>query len=369
MRSIHWVMVLAGCVAIGFWIGRGLHSDAPPAVEPAMADEAVLSARDDLSAAERRTIELFSKSRGAIVNIATTGRELNVFTRQVREVQRGVGSGFVWDDKGHIVTNFHVVAGASSAYVTFEDQSQYGARLVGVSPDHDLAVLRIEAHSRDIEALPIGRSANLLVGQHVYAIGNPYGLDHTLTRGLISALDRQITSVSGRPIEGAIQTDAAINPGNSGGPLLDSAGRVIGVNTVIYSPSGASAGIGFAVPIDTVSRVVPQLIAKGKYQPPVIGIETHDRISASLLRNQRVKGVLVLHVRPGSAAQRAGLVATRRDDRGRIVLGDVITAIEGKPIANSNDLFLALEQHEPGDTVEVNLYLRGEQRTVELTLE
>ncbi|MBI4422408.1 MAG: trypsin-like peptidase domain-containing protein, partial [Elusimicrobia bacterium] len=228
--------------------------------------------RGDLSASERATMELFQRSNASVAYITSMVVRRDVFSLNILEIPRGAGSGFIWDDQGHVVTNFHVIEGASSAEVTLADHSKWSAKLVGVAPEKDLAVLRIEAPAARLRPIPIGSSRDLQVGQSVYAIGNPFGLDQTLTTGVISALGREIHSASGHPIQGVIQTDAAINPGNSGGPLLDSSGRLIGVNTAIASPSGAFAGVGFAVPVDTVNRFVPQLIAFGKITRPGLGV-------------------------------------------------------------------------------------------------
>ena len=225
----------------------------------------VVTPRGDLANFEKTTIELFQNASPSVVYLTTRSRVANPFSMRAVEVEAGSGSGFMWDEQGHIVTNFHVLQEASSARVVMWDQSSYEATLVGGSPDHDLAVLRIAAPPEKLRPVPIGESASLLVGQAVYAIGNPFGLNQTLTTGVLSAKSRIIQSPTGRSIEDVIQIDAAINPGNSGGPLLDSAGRLIGVNTAIYSPSGASAGVGFTIPVDTVNRVVPQIIANGHY--------------------------------------------------------------------------------------------------------
>lgn len=321
-----------------------------------------------LTQAERRTIRLFQDASPAIVNINTLATRIDFWTRSVREVPQGSGSGFLWDGAGHIVTNYHVIRGANSAQVILQDQSRHNAKLVGVSPDHDLAVLKIEDVPEVIRPLPLGMSENLLVGQSVYAIGNPFGLDHTLTTGIISALNRQIDSATGLPIEDVIQTDAAINPGNSGGPLLDSGGRVIGVNTAIYSPSGASAGIGFAIPIDTVKRVVPQIIQTGTYRRPSLGISVNQRVNRVILGQLGVSGVLVIEVKPGSPAEAAGLRPTRQAPDGRIHLGDIITQIDGQPISNTDDLFLYLEKKQPGDIVSLTLRRLDHDQTVEIEL-
>ncbi len=227
--------------------------------------------RGPLTAEEKANIALFESSKASVVYISTSERVLNFWTRNVMTVPRGTGSGFFWDDKGHIVTNLHVVNGAASANVRLADGRDYPAELVGLSEAHDIAVLKINIPSNPPAAIPVGTSADLQVGQKVFAIGNPFGLDWTLTTGIVSALDRSLTGDDGVVIQHLVQTDAAINPGNSGGPLLDSAGRLIGINTAIYSPSGASAGVGFAVPVDTVNRVVAQLIDTGHYAPPEPG--------------------------------------------------------------------------------------------------
>ena len=236
----------------------------------------------------------------------------------------------------------------------------------GVAPDKDLAVLRIDAPANRLQPIPIGTSKDLLVGQSVFAIGNPFGLDQSLTTGVISALGREIESVTRRPIQGVIQTDAAINPGNSGGPLLDSAGRLIGVNTAIYSPTGASAGIGFAIPVDTVNRIVPELIRYGKVVRPGIGVQIAEEQIADRLG---VKGVLVVDVVPGSAAARAGIRPTRREGSGRVRLGDVITAIDGKKVESPNELFLLLEKYKVGDSVAISLLREGKPVQTKVVLE
>jgi S1-C subfamily serine protease len=249
--------------------------------------------------------------------------------------------------------------------VTLGDQSNWRARVVGVAPDKDLAVLKIDAPADRLRPIPVGTSKDLQVGQSVYAIGNPFGLDQTLTTGVISALGREIESVTRRPIQGVIQIDAAINPGNSGGPLLDSAGRLIGVNAAIFSPSGTSAGIGFAIPVDTVNRIVPELIRYGKLTRPGMGVQIAEEQIAERLG---VKGVLVVDVVPGSAAAKAGIQPTRREESGRVRLGDVIVAIDGKKIESPNDLFLVLDNHHVGDSVNVSLLRDGKTVQSKVTL-
>ena len=258
----------------------------------------------------------------------------------------------IMDENGHIVTNFHVIQNAQAADVTLADRSTWKAKLVGYEADKDLAVLEIDAPKRLLRPIVVGTSADLEVGQKVFAIGNPFGFDHTLTTGVISGLGREIESVTGRPIQGVIQTDAAINPGNSGGPLLDSSGRLIGINTAIVSPSGAYAGIGFAVPVDFVNRMVPQIIKYGKVIKPVLGINIAED---QMVRYLGAQGVLVLNVTPGGPADKAGLRPTRRDARGRILLGDLIVSIDENPVGENKDLFRILDSHDIGDNVKLRV--------------
>jgi S1-C subfamily serine protease len=291
-----------------------------------------------------------------VVFITTRSLVRDFFTRNVYDVPRGTGSGFIWDDAGHVVTNLHVIRNASGgAVVTLADRREYTAQIVGFSQEHDLAVLKIDVPDRRPPPVPIGASADLKVGQTVLAIGNPFGLDYTLTTGVISALGRSIDNESGGTIENLIQTDAAINPGNSGGPLIDSAGRLIGINTAIVSPSGAYAGVGFAVPVDTVNRVVPNIIEHGRYVRPTIGISGDDLWSERLLSERGLNGVLILRVTPNSPAERAGLRATRVMDSGGIVLGDVIVAVDGRAVADMGELIGAFDEHSIGDTVTVTI--------------
>jgi S1-C subfamily serine protease len=322
-------------------------------------------ARGDLASDEQSTIELFERSRASVVFISTREQVRDIWTRNVFSVQRGTGSGFIWDDAGHVITNFHVIEGASGATVRLADGRDYQASLVGVSPAHDIAVLRIGVGlSERPPPVSVGTSTDLRVGQKVFAIGNPFGLDWTLTTGIVSALDRALQNDSGSTIEHLIQTDAAINPGNSGGPLLDSAGRLVGITTAIFSPSGASAGIGFAVPVDTVNRVVPQLIRDGRYIRPALGISIDEGINRRLVALTRTAGVFVLQVAPDSAAERAGLQAASIGSRGEFVAGDVITAVDGRDISSVADLLGRLDDHAVGDTVKLQV-LRGD-RTIEV---
>jgi S1-C subfamily serine protease len=325
-----------------------------------------VATRGPLTADEIANIDVFKRIGPSVVHITTLAAQRETFSRNVQQVPRGTGTGFVWDDSGHIVTNFHVIQGGSGARVTLADQSTFAAKLVGTFPDRDLAVLRIDAPRDKLPPIPIGSSRDLIVGQRVYAIGNPFGLDQTLTTGIVSALNREIDAFNDRVIRGVIQTDAAINPGNSGGPLLDSAGRLIGVNSQIASPSGASAGIGFAIPVDEVNRVVPRLIRDGRVVRPALGIaalpeSVHDALKLP-------KGVGILQVTSGGPAARAGVQPFRRGDQGSVVQGDVITAVDDKAVANLDDLLTQLEEHKPGDNVTLTLWRAGKARKQQVTL-
>ncbi len=328
------------------------------------AEPRAVAPRGDLAADEKTTIELFRRASPSVVFITTLTRQPTGFF-EIEEVPQGAGSGFVWDADGHVVTNFHVIQGASAARVALHDRSEWPATLVGVAPDQDLAVLRIRAPRSKLVPILVGTSRDLQVGQKVFAIGNPFGLDFTLTTGIVSALGRSIPALTGRRIDDVIQTDAAINPGNSGGPLLDSAGRLIGINTQIASPSGASAGVGFAVPVDTVNRVVPQLVAHGRVERPQLGISAGN---AQALRRAGVEGILVMSVAEGSPAARAGLRGTYRAEDGSLVLGDIVQAIDGQPIGSIDDLHAALEQHRPGDVVKLRVLRDGRPDDVEVKL-
>ena len=356
-----WLVVTA-CMAALMLLWQFL-----PALEgmfsPRQASERTVTARGELASDEKATIELFERSRDSVVYITTSQLVRDTWTRNVMAVPRGSGSGFIWDDAGHVVTNLHVIQGASQATVKLADGRDYQAALVGVSPAHDIAVLRIGVGFKRPPPVPVGTSADLKVGQKVFAIGNPFGLDWTLTTGIVSALDRSLPGEEGSaPIEHLIQTDAAINPGNSGGPLLDSAGRLIGINTAIYSPSGASAGIGFSVPVDTVMRVVPQLIRNGKYIRPALGVELDEGLNTRLTQGLGVEGVVVLRVMPGSAAHKAGIRGITQGADGRLAPGDIIVAIEGKPVDSVASLSARLDDFKVGDTVAVEV-LRGGSRT------
>jgi S1-C subfamily serine protease len=321
-----------------------------------------------LAADERATIEVFQAASPSVAYIATTAPLLSPWTRNLTEVRRGTGSGVVWDRDGHIVTNWHVIEEARSARVGLADGRSYNAQFVGASAEHDLAVLRIGASAARLQPAMIGSSADLRVGQKVLAIGNPFGFDYSLTTGVVSALDRTILSEQAGEIRRLIQTDAAINPGNSGGPLLDSAGRLIGINTAIYSPSGSFSGIGFAVPVDTVNRVVPQLIAHGEYVRPRIGFYGDDDIGGPVLEELGVEGVLVLRVEPQSPAARAGLEGTRVTGSGDIIPGDVIQRVDATPVRSMAALIDLLEGYEVGDKVVLDVLRNGTPMSLQVTL-
>jgi S1-C subfamily serine protease len=327
-----------------------------------------VAARGDLAQDEKATIELFEKSKNSVVYITTKALVRDFWTRNVFSVPRGTGSGFIWDDAGHVITNYHVIEGASEAIVKLSDGSDYKATLTGASPAHDIAVLHIRAGAAHLAAVPLGTSHDLRVGQKVFAIGNPFGLDWTLTTGIVSALDRSLSG-DNNTIEHLIQTDAAINPGNSGGPLLDSAGRLIGINTAIYSPSGASAGIGFAVPVDTLNRVVPELIRSGAYVRPSLGIELDETINQRLKAMVQVDGVVVLKVPTGSAAARAGLRGARLDSDGELIPGDIIMAADGRPVDTVSKLNAALDDHRAGDILNLTVLRDGNTSEVPVRLQ
>jgi S1-C subfamily serine protease len=361
VRPVTLVLVLVFGLLAGFLLYR-LWDRGTPGVDPRPITPA-----GDLAADEKATVQLFEQTSPSVVNITTLGLTTDLYRRSV-EVPQGTGTGFLWDNAGHVVTNYHVVRSAGAARVTLADHQNFAAELVGVAPNVDVAVLRISAGAHKLPPLRIGTSSDLQVGQKVFAIGNPFGLDQSLTTGVLSALGRTIQSPSGEPIDEVIQTDAAINPGNSGGPLLDSAGRLIGVNTAIYSPSGSNAGIGFAVPVDTVRRVVTEIIATGKATRPTLGVNLDDRVNSILTSRMGLQGNVVMGVEPGSGAAAAGLRGTEMAADGRIIPGDVILKIDDKPVKNRNEVYLVLNRKRPGDTVTLTILREGQQQQVEVTL-
>jgi S1-C subfamily serine protease len=339
--------------------GLGLSSLFAPRPEPRP-----VTPPGELTADERRTIELFESASRAVVSIDASNLYLQWGQRQPREIAESSGSGFLWDGEGHVVTNLHVVRNAKLFTVRFADRTPHRAEFVGAAPDYDLAVLKIQRPPRDLSPLPLGTSRDLAVGQRAFAIGYPFGQEQTLTSGVISGLDRKIQSQSNLLIHGVIQTDAAINPGNSGGPLLDSSGRLIGVNTAIASATGANTGVGFALPVDTVNRIVPRIISDGWLERAGLGIAIADDLYAT---DQGLSGAVVEALNPGGPAARAGLVPARQTRDQEVELGDVIIGIDDDPISGASDLYQALEAYRPGDRVRVRLNRRGEhgERVIE----
>ncbi len=326
-------------------------------------EERIVTARGNLADDEKTTISLFKNASPSVVYITTVTERVDFRTLNVLQVPKGTGSGFVWDDAGNIVTNYHVVEGTAGARVTLSNHKTYPATNVWASPEDDLAVVRINAPREELIPIVVGSSSDLQVGQKVFAIGDPFGLDQTLTTGIVSALGRTIEPSNGHPIFNAIQTDAAINPGNSGGPLLDSAGRLIGVNTAIFGET--NAGIGFAIPVDTVNRIVSQLIANGKVVRPDSGIRTSEAFSRSITRRLGITGVVVLEVEPGSPAEKAGLRPTRRLSNGTLS-GDIVLSVGGTRVDSIEDLNRAFETCKPGQKVPLDVLRNGKQQTLEL---
>ena len=350
------VIAMATLQVRAWWINHSNSATKPRAISP----------RADLGSDEQATIKLFETTSPSVVFITTTNLRRGYFSPNIYKVPRGKGSGFIWDKAGHIVTNFHVIQGADQATVTLWDNSTWEAQVVGTEPDKDIAVLKVQTPMERLNPIRVGESNNLQVGQKALAIGNPFGFDQTLTTGIISALGREIESVTRHPIVGVIQTNAAINPGNSGGPLLDSAGRLIGINTAIFSPTGSNAGIGFAVPVDTVNRIVPQLIEHGKVIKPGMGINPAS--DSFVTNNLKTSGILVFNVLPGSGAEKAGMQPTRQTANGRTILGDLIKEIDGHEVSNSKDLFRILDKKSVGDTIAVTVYRNGKKKQLNVIL-
>lgn len=319
------------------------------------AEPRTVTARGDLADDEKSTIDLFRNAAPSVVHITTHTIGRSPFAGDVFTQPAGTGSGFIWDQNGHIVTNLHVIREAQLASVTLADNSSYLASLVGFDPSNDLAVLKVDVPPGRLTPITVGESYDLQVGQKVFAIGSPFEFDHTLTTGTIGGLNRSVPTSSGL-IHGAIQADAAINPGNSGGPLLDSAGRLIGVNTAIASGSGGSHGIAFAIPVDLVNIVIPDLIRDGVITRTWLGVVVREQV---VVGNRELPGVLVFRVIKGSPAERAGILPTRRQEGLTGILGDVILAIDGRRINRSRDLLDLLTRYRPGDSVTVTL-LRGD---------
>lgn len=319
---------------------------------------------------EKNTIEVFQNNVQSVVNVSNIKlARLRWFDMHATEIPRGAGSGFVWDNQGHIVTNYHVIMEGDTFLVSFHgDKEQYRAKLVGAEPRQDIAVLKLEESPQSFSPVTMGSTENIFVGQKALAIGNPFGLDHTITAGIVSAVDRQIPGISDVTIRGMIQTDAPINPGSSGGPLLDSSGNVIGMNTVIFSRSGTSAGVGFAVPADSINRIVPQIIEHGKVVRPGLGVGILPHYHRSSFGID--EGIVITMVDPSSPAHSAGLKGMSRDSRGRHQIGDIILAIDEREVNSYDDIYHALSEYEVGDKVKVT-YRRGNEkrkRTVNIEL-
>ena len=335
-------------------------------MQPKVGMRPVVQQIGDLGADERTNMQIFEQAAPSVTYITNKRFQRDIFSFNVMEIPQGTGSGFLWDDKGHIVTNFHVIYEADEIEVKLQNGKSYDASIVGTDPDHDLAVLQINAMNPNIPPVMIGSSNDLRVGQKVLAIGNPFGLDSTLTTGIISALGRTIQSMTKRYIHDVIQTDAAINPGNSGGPLLDSFGRLIGVNTAIKSPTGIYSGISFAVPVDTVNRIVTKLINYGKVGRPGLGISL---IPEHFMSRWGIEGVGILEVYKGSSAEEAGLRKIKRLPSGRIEMGDIIIECDGSQVRKSSDLIRILDRHEVGDEVDIVIIRSGVKKSVRITIQ
>jgi len=356
-ENLFWRLLAIAAIVVITWYGLGLIQR----WVYTSYDQRPVTPRGDLADFEKTSIAVFRNAAPAVAYISTIRQHRDVFGSGA--VSAGAGSGFVWDKAGHILTNAHVVSGADQVFVRFGSDRPIVAKVVGAAPEYDIAVLRIAVPLKGLTPLPLGASSDLAVGQQVYAIGSPFGLDKTLTTGVISAIDRTLPTATGQEITGVIQTDAAINPGNSGGPLLDSAGRLIGINTAIASNTGSYSGIGLAVPVDTVNRVVPQLLARGKVARPGIGISAASQEVASQLGQE---GVVVVDVQRGKAAEAAGIVGA---DLERGLLGDVITAVNGKDVASVSDLTRELQKIGVGGTAELAVVRDGQPRRVSVIVQ
>ncbi|TWU09166.1 putative periplasmic serine endoprotease DegP-like precursor [Symmachiella macrocystis] len=363
--GVSWPFLILVVLAL-FAIWRFSGTGASSILNPDASARAV-TPRGDLAADEKTTIEIFQKVAPSVVHITAVDQVTNPLAADPVEVPSGIGSGLVWSDDGYIVTNFHVISQAKGVVVTLGDGTVLKAKLVGKAPDQDLAVLKVDAPASQLVPIPIGESSNLMVGQKVFAIGNPFGFDHSLSTGTISGLGRSIRMKTRRLITDVIQTDAAINRGSSGGPLLDSAGRLIGVTTAIYSPSGVSAGLGFSVPVDMVNRVVPELIQHGKIERPGLGIRP---VLDQLTHRLGLEGILIEADEDGSMKTRSGIRPTYWDDQAnQLVVGDLIIAMDGEPLRGSLDLIDELSKRKVGDVVELTLWRDGKEVNQEIELQ
>lgn len=328
-----------------------------------------LTTNNDLTEEEKQNISIFENVKDSVVFISVHQQVVDYWGMSTFDIPKGAGSGFVWDKDGYIVTNFHVIMNADKAVVTLKNGSKYQATLVGSAPSYDIAVLKIKPVKNLLKPVDLGSSKNLKVGQTVYAVGNPFGLDWTMTKGIISALDRSMYATNGEAIRHMIQTDASINPGNSGGPLLDSRGNVIGVNNMILSPSGANAGIGFSIPIDTVKRVVNSIIKKGSYVRPAIGISVNSRINELYKEYSGKNGVVVVDVQPNTSAAKNKLRATSEDQKGLITFGDVIISLNSKRVESIEDLYGLLDEYKSGDTVTLEILRESKNEKIDIELQ
>ena len=362
--QLNWAYVLMFSL-FGLVGSLGYHLVANEAGETSLQDQ-IDNASRTLDAEELANIRLFENTSKSVVNINTIVKRRDQISMNLEDIPAGTGSGFIWDRDGHVVTNFHVIKDGNSAKVTLSDGSAWPAELVGVAPEYDLAVLRIGAPKSKLAPLKVHRSDDLIVGQKVYAIGNPFGLDQTLTKGIISGLGRHIRSQTGQPIDDVIQTDAAINPGNSGGPLIDSSSGLIGVNTAIISPAGQSAGVGFAVPSNTVADVVPDLIRYGKVKRAFLGVAVAP---APISKRLGIDGAVILKVQKGSAADKAGLTPTKISSEGRMKIGDAILSINENPVTSNDDLVRVMRKFSIGDTVTIKILRADNEKTLRVQLE
>lgn len=329
----------------------------------------VSTTNNGLTEEEKQNISIFENVKDSVVFISIHQQVVDYWRMSTFDIPKGAGSGFVWDKDGYIVTNFHVIMNADKAVVTLKNGNKYQATLVGSAPSYDIAVLKIKPVKNLLKPVDLGTSKNLKVGQTVYAVGSPFGLDWTMTKGIISALDRSMYATNGEAIRHMIQTDASINPGNSGGPLLDSRGNVIGVNNMILSPSGANAGIGFSIPIDTVKRVVDSIIKKGSYARPAIGISVNSRIDELYKEYSGKNGVVVVDVLPNTSAAKNKLRATFEDQKGLITFGDVIISLNTKRVESIEDLYGLLDEYKSGDTVTLEILRGKESEKIDIELQ
>ena len=370
-KAITLFILIVCTFGVGFFVGRSrpvvITAPQDKPAQPPPQQVVLPPIPPELTPSEVRDIEVFRRASNSVVFITSIALQRDFFSFDVQQIPQGTGTGFVWDDQGHIVTNFHVIAQGTIFQVALADQSEWEGTVVGKAPEKDVAVLKISAPKERLTPLPVGRSSELLVGQRVLAVGNPFGLDHSLTVGVVSAVGRELSSPNGRTIRDVIQTDAAINPGNSGGPLLDSSGRLIGVNTAIFSPSGTSAGIGFAIPVDTVHRLVPQLITSGRASVAGIGIQVHPALER-YARQAGIEGVIVYGIAEGSPAAKAGLEGIRAVRGRRITPGDIIIAAEGKPVRSYEALLDTFDRVGEGKEVTLTVVRDGKERQVRVTI-